>query len=123
MKEIDYELLEKTIKFPLRIDTYGNYIWSKSNQMIAQFESKYRKLFADKIVGVVKKDITTNSSLVVIEDLDFYLMEDLIGIGCVRGWGDFQYNTNKRGVRKYDPERGAKIQDNLALYLLKCLNS
>jgi len=50
-------------------------------------------------------------------------MEDLIGIGCVRGWGDFQYNTNKKGIRKYDPERGAKIQDNLALYLLKCLNS
>jgi len=55
MKEIDYELLEKTIKFPLRIDPYGNYVWSKTDQMIAQFEGEYIKLFSDKIAGGIKK--------------------------------------------------------------------
>lgn len=122
---IDYKLLEETIDFPLWIDPYGGYVWSKSEQMIANFESEFRSLFTKSLEGAMKTNLSNDKGLILIQSLDFYLINEpseTAYIGCVRGWGDFQYEVIK-GERVYNPERGTKIQDNLALYLLACLNS
>lgn len=130
--EIDYELLKNSIKFPIKADDYGSFFWDSENKMIAQAKSSSgiwnqttvsnKQLMSDKICGEIKTDLPTDKKLYTLVDGIFLDSANQM-IGLVRGWGDFQYETNSKGERVYNPERGAKIQDNLANYLLACLNS
>lgn len=130
--EIDYELLETSIKFPIKADDYGAFFWDSENKMIAQAKSSSgiwnqttvsnKQLMSEKICGEIKIDLPADKNLYTLVDGVFLDGTNQM-IGLVRGWGDFQYETNSKGERVYNPERGAKIQDNLAKYLLACLNS
>jgi hypothetical protein len=126
-KEIDYDLLKSCIKFPLKVDDYGGYIWDDNNDMIAQFNNDYRYIFSDRIGGEIRFfENEEDLGLFTIDtDLVFHSIKyPLNEVGCVRGWGHLQYKYNKKkGTKKYDPEGGAKRQDNLSIYLLKCLNT
>lgn len=127
-KEIDFDLLEKTVKFPLRKDEYGWYIWSKINQMIAQLKNcdhETKTLFIDRVCGEIRTftEEVTEDAFELTKNFEFKRIDSDAIFGLVRGWGDFQYNTNKKGIRKYDPKRGVIIHDNLAAYFLKCLNT
>ena len=49
--EIDYELLKSCVKFPLKADDYGGYIWDANDEMIAHFERPHKDLASNLIVG------------------------------------------------------------------------
>ena len=116
---VDYKLLKKSLKFPLWVDEEGDYLWDQDNTMVAQFEDEYRRLFS-RLSGDMKepkKDWWSRGIISV--DGEFFLNEAYIG--CVRGWGTFQYRK-RDGARVYDPEYGAKVQDNVVAYILSVLN-
>lgn len=115
--EVDYKLLKKSLRFPLWVDEEGDYLWDQDNTMVAQFEDKYKELFS-RLSGDIKEPKKGWWSITAV-DGEFFLNEEYIG--CVRGWGTFQYRK-KDGARVYDPEYGAKVQDNVVAYILSVLN-
>jgi hypothetical protein len=127
--EIDYELLKSCVKFPLKVDDYGGYIWDANNDMLAQFERPYKDMASSLIEGDLRmfEGETTEEIYSLDPDFNFlinYHLNPLGSIGCVRGWGHLQYKYNKKkGTKKHDIEGGIKRHDNLAAYLLKCLNT
>ncbi len=125
--EIDYELLKSCVKFPLKGDDYGGYIWDANDDMLAQFERPYKKIASNLIVGDLRlfEDETAEEIYSLDPDFNFLITSnESVSIGCVRGWGHLQYKYNKKkGTKKRDIEGGIKRHDNLAAYLLKCLNT
>jgi len=125
--EIDYELLKSCVKFPLKVDDYGGYIWDANDDMLAQFERPYKKIASNLIVGDLRlfEDETAEEIYSLDPDFNFLITSnESVSIGCVRGWGHLQYKYNKKkGTKKHDIEGGIKRHDNLAAYLLKCLNT
>lgn len=125
--EVDYELLKNCVKFPLKVDDYGGYIWDANDDMLAQFERPYKNLASNLIAGDLRlfEGDTTEETYSLDPDFNFLITSnELVSIGCVRGWGHLQYKYNKKkGTKKYDLEGGVKRHDNLAAYLLKCLNT
>ena len=127
--KIDYELLKSCVKFPLKVDVYGGYIWDANNDMLAQFERSYKGLSSNLIEGDLRmfEGETTEEIYSLNPDFDFIFLNssgELESIGCVRGWDHLQYKYNKKkGTKKHDVEGGIKRHDNLAAYLLKCLNT
>ena len=115
--EVDYKLLKKSLKFPLWIDEEGGYVWDQDNTMVAQFEEQYRNLF-ERLSGGIKEKKKDWWSITA-EGGELFANGEYIG--CVRGWGSFQYRK-RDGVRVYDPEYGAKVQDNVVAYILSVLN-
>lgn len=116
MLKIDYELLQQDLSFPLVIDEFGSYIWSEDKhglQMVAQFEGDFRKQISTRMIPQEEFDIVTNTGIYKLKDGDFYQGEisDDNFIGLVRGWGSLQKKSNAE-----------RRQDNIANYLLNCLN-
>lgn len=132
MKEIDYKLLETTVQFPLKIDDYGTYIWDKNENMIFDYidynrtkenTSKIKQLLIDKITGQLKElKSVLNETYILKNETEIFVKATDEYIGCIRGWGHFQYEYLKNDNKIYNPERGIIIQDNLANYILNCLN-
>lgn len=112
IKEIDYDLLKKTVKFPIVPDPseYSIYIWDSDNNMIASFDDDISKFEYEAALGDIKY-FKKSSGNYILENGDFYDSFSSCYIGSVRGWGRFQKMKN-----------GEEIQDNLANYLLNCLN-
>ena len=116
--KIDYKLLQEDIKFPIKEDPfYHSYIWDSQNNMIAQFEEEstekeYHTILGDMIEFTDEQ--INNTSKYKLEKGDFIRQLDFELIGCVRGWG----RLKSSGVN--NPEQR---QDNIALYLLTCLNN
>lgn len=125
--EIDYELLKSCVKFPLKGDDYGCYIWDANDDMLAQFERPYKNMASSLIEGDLRmfEDETTEEIYSLDGHFNFLnSSSESVSIGSVRGWGHLQYKYNKKkGTKKYDVEGGIKRHDNLAAYLLKCLNT
>jgi hypothetical protein len=128
--EIDYELLKSCVKFPLKADDYGGYIWDANDDMLAHFERPHKDLASNLIVGDMRlfEGETTDEIYSLDPDFNFLIHYNSntleSAIGCVRGWGHLQYKYNKKkGTKKYDLDGGIKRHDNLAAYLLKCLNT
>ena len=117
--EVDYRLLKKSLKFPLWIDEDGDYVWDQDNTMVAQFEEQYRNLFVRLSGDIKEKKKDWWSMDITAEDGEFFLNGEYMG--CVRGWGTFQYRK-RDGARVYDPVYGAKVQDNVVTYILSILN-
>ena len=119
--EVDLQLLKESVVFPLVGDVWGGYIWDSDGTMICQFESKNKDL-SDSVTGdIIEAGCVSQTGDIALIDGDFYLYGEYLG--CIRGWGTFQYEPSKNGKRgEYNPERGAKVQDNLALYILNVLN-
>ena len=126
--EIDFELLKSCVKLPLKADEYGLYIWDSDGEMIAQFYDRaYFELAKVTICGELRTFDGDESFDGYYLDEEFNFINKLnpdYEVGCVRGWGHLQYKYNKKKkTKKYDPEGGIKRHDNLAAYLLKCLNT
>lgn len=125
--EIDYELLKSCVKFPLKADEYGCYIWDANGDMLAQFERPYKDFSLNLIEGDLRLFKGEKTEEIYSLDPDFNFLNssgEIESIGCVRGWGHLQYKYNKKkGTKKYDVEGGIKRHHNLAAYLLKCLNT
>lgn len=128
MKEIDFNMLKKCVNFPIVIDEYGKYIWDNSGNMLAQFTDRtYLELAKTLICGEIRSfdgEITSNFYSLDSELNIYNNLNPKKPIGCIRGWGNLQYKYNiKKKTKKYDPEGGFIRQDNLALYIIKCLNT
>ena len=117
--EVDFKILKQDVKFPLSWDTieYKMYIFDANLEMVAQVdlyntsEWKENHPFA-KLLGKMKTgERTVESHQYFLDSGDFYDREKGVRIGCVRGWGRLQY--------KPAPE---KRQDNIAQYILQCIN-
>lgn len=117
MAAVDYELLKEDLNFPLQPDAggYHVYIWDNENSMVANIQIEDRKA-----IEVIEERVCTG--LRKFKEEDYNGMYELLHgyiihkqsdkpVLLVRGWGRLQY--------KDDPELR---QDNIANYLLNCMN-
>lgn len=112
-KNVDYDLLLKTVKFPIVPDAggYSSYIWDSDGNMLAQFDDDITVHEYESALGDIKY-FNESSGNYDLEDGDFFQTITSCYIASVRGWGRLQYMDN-----------GEQMQDNLANYLLNCLNN
>lgn len=113
MKEINYEMLQEDLNFPLQSDTSHIYIWDKNYAMVANFMNYGAVNFVkEKILGEMKTFSSSTNRFTLLENGLIVSTETRIRILLVRGWGRLKYKDNP-----------TTRQDNIANYLLNCLNS
>lgn len=108
---IDYKLLQEDINFPIIEDIYyHSYMWDSDNNIVAQFEEDSTEQEYQSILGDMKTfEDTEIGTKYNLDNGDFFRGD--VFIGCVRGWGRLQQKDNAE-----------KRQDNIAEYMLMCLN-
>lgn len=115
MEIIDYDLLKEDIVFPIKEDTsgYSIYVWDSNNNMIANYLNNGSvDEINSRIIGGMREFKNESMNKCKLIDGRIIHIESGVSLLLIRGWGRLQY--------KNDPE---KRQDNIANYLLNCMNS
>ena len=84
--EVDYELLKSCVKFPLKVDDYGGYIWDANDNMLAQFERPYKNLASNLIAGDLRlfEGDTAEETYSLDPDFNFLITSsESVSRGCV----------------------------------------
>lgn len=115
MKEVNYEMLKEDLHFPLKKDPggYSIYIWDNKYNMVANYlDENSIDLVNEKVLGEMRTFDTVNDNFVLKNGVISSKANSSINVLLVRGWGRLKY--------KDDP---VTRQENIANYLLNCLNS
>lgn len=76
---------QKIYQFPLELDDYGSYAWSKNRVMSLMFHTGVADSERTKIVDSINGGKPYKIEHLTFEDIDF--LQDGEYIFCIRGWG------------------------------------